>query len=132
MSKSYDNSIFISDRDDALRTKVGAMFTDPQRMRKKDPGRPEVCNVFSYHKMYSSSDDVENISLECKKAGIGCTECKKWLADRISENMKPIYDRQDYYRNHIDEVRVIIEDGNARATEIARKTMAEVREAVQI
>ena len=132
MSKSYDNSIFISDRDDILRAKVGAMFTDPQRMRKKDPGRPEVCNVFSYHKIYSSTDDVENISLECKKAGIGCTECKKCLAERISENMKPVYDRQDYYRNHIDEVRLIIEDGNARATVIARKTMEEVRDVVKI
>lgn len=132
MSKSYDNSINISDSEDVLKTKVGAMFTDPQRMRKKDPGRPELCNVFSYHKIYSSPDDVENISIECKKAGIGCTACKKYLADRISENMKPIYERQDYYRNHVGELRLIIEDGNARASRIARETMEEVRDAVKI
>jgi tryptophanyl-tRNA synthetase len=108
------------------------MFTDPQRMRKNDPGRPERCNVFSYHGIYSTPDDVENISAECKNAGIGCTECKKRLADRISEAMKPIYERQDYYRNHMDEVRLIMDDGNARAAGIARKTMEEVREAVKI
>lgn len=132
MSKSYDNSIYISDRDDTLKTKVGAMFTDPQRMRKKDPGRPELCNVFAYHQIYSAPDDVDNISVECKRAGIGCTECKIRLADRISNAMKPIYERQDYYRNHLDEVRQIMEDGNNRATGIARKTMEEVRDAVKI
>lgn len=132
MSKSYDNSIYISDRDDTLKTKVASMFTDPQRMRKKDPGRPELCNVFGYHQIYSNPDDVKNISAECKNAGIGCTECKKRLADRISEAMKPIYERQDYYRNHLDVVRRIMEDGNARAAGIARKTMEEVREAVKI
>jgi len=132
MSKSYDNSIYISDKEETLKSKVGAMFTDPQRMRKKDPGRPELCNVFGYHQIYSSPYDVEEISRECKKAGIGCTDCKKRLAVRISEAMKPVYQRQDYYRNHMDEVRIIIEDGNNRASRIARMTMEEVREAVKI
>lgn len=132
MSKSYDNSIYISDRDDALKTKVGAMFTDPQRMRKKDPGNPEICNVFSYHNIYSPSNDVDNISLECRRAGIGCTECKKQLAERISEAMQPVYERQDYYRHHLDEVNAIIEDGNQRARVVAQQTMAEVRDAIKI
>jgi tryptophanyl-tRNA synthetase len=132
MSKSYDNSIYISDRDDILKLKVEAMFTDPQRMRKKDPGRPELCNVFSYHQLYSTSEDADHISMECRKAGIGCTDCKKRLAERISEAMEPIHERHDYYRNHMDEVRRIIDDGNARAVKIACKTMDEVREAVKI
>jgi tryptophanyl-tRNA synthetase len=132
MSKSYDNSIFISDRNDTLKTKIGAMFTDPQRMRKKDPGRPELCNVYSYHQLYSSQETALGISRECRKADIGCTDCKKLLASRIWEAMKPIHERQDYYREHMDEVSAIMEDGNARAKKIAQKTMDQVREAVKI
>ena len=132
MSKSYDNSIYIADRDETLKTKVGAMFTDPQRMRKTDPGRPELCNVFTYHQLYSSSQDVEIICMECKRAGIGCTDCKKRLAERILDAMKDIHERRDHYMNHVDEVHSIIEDGNARATKIARQTMEEVRDALKI
>ena len=132
MSKSYDNSIYIADRDETLKKKVGAMFTDPQRMRKKDPGRPELCNVFSYHHLYSMTRDVEIISTECKRAGIGCTECKRILADKILDAMTEIHERRDHYMNHMDEVLDIIEDGNERATKIARQTMEEVREALKI
>ena len=132
MSKSYNNSILISDRGDTLKTKIDTMFTDPQRMRKKDPGRPELCNVFTFHQIYSLTDDVRNISIECKRAGIGCTDCKRSLTGRIIKGMQPIHERQDYFRGHIDEVRSIIEDGNKRATMIARSTMGEVREAIKI
>ena len=132
MSKSLDNSIYLSDREDALKTKISAMFTDPQRMRKRDPGRPELCNVFTFHQIYSPPDDVQEISRECKGAGIGCTDCKRSLADRIIKGMQQIHARQDYFRGHIDEVKSIIEDGNTRAARIARKTMEEVREAVKI
>ncbi|MBM4270751.1 MAG: tryptophan--tRNA ligase [Deltaproteobacteria bacterium] len=132
MSKSYNNAIYISDRGHVLRRKVESMFTDPQRMRKKDPGRPELCNVFTFHQMYSSSDDVEEISKECRRAGIGCTDCKRKLAKHLSEGMRPIHEKQDYYKSHLEMVRNIIEDGNIRATRIARMTMAEVRKAVKI
>ncbi len=132
MSKSYENSIYISDWGDVLKKKVAAMFTDPQRLRRTDTGRPHLCNVFTFHQIYSPSDDVSEISLACKKADIGCTDCKKRLAARILEGMQPIHDRQDYYWHHLEEVREIIEDGNNRATKIARMTMAEVREAVKI
>ena len=132
MSKSYENSIYISDRGDVLRKKVAAMFTDPQRMRRSDPGRPHLCNVFTFQQIYSPSDDIDEISVSCKGASIGCTDCKERLAARILEGMQPIHDRQDYYRLHLEEVREIIEDGNSRATKIARMTMAEVREAVKI
>ncbi len=132
MSKSYDNSIYMSDRNDSLKTKIASMFTDPQRMRKKDPGRPELCNVFAFHQIYSPPDYVSEISIECKRAGIGCTDCKQSLADQIIRGMQPIHERQDYYRGHIDEVKSIIEDGITRAIRIARATMDEVREAVKI
>ncbi|OPY08073.1 MAG: Tryptophan--tRNA ligase [Syntrophaceae bacterium PtaB.Bin095] len=132
MSKSYENSIYISDRGDALAEKIAAMFTDPQRMRRKDPGRPELCNVFTFHQIYSPAADAGQIGDACRTAGIGCTDCKKQLAARIAEAMKPVHDRRDHYLGHPEEVRRIIEDGNARAARIARQTMEEVREAVRI
>ncbi len=132
MSKSFDNSICLRDRGDVLRQKVSSMFTDPQRMRRKDPGRPDVCNAFPFHTIYSPSSEADEIADACKKAGIGCVECKKRLAQRIEEGMTPIHERQDYYLNHLDDVREIINDGVRRATEIARLTMEQVREAVKI
>ncbi|MBW2630440.1 MAG: tryptophan--tRNA ligase [Deltaproteobacteria bacterium] len=132
MSKSYDNSIYLRDRGDVLRQKVSSMFTDPQRMRKKDPGRPEICNAFAFHQIYSPSSEVDEISDGCKKAKIGCVECKKRLAQRILDNMAPIHERQDYYLSHLEDVRGIIADGVQEASKIARLTMEQVREAVKI
>jgi tryptophanyl-tRNA synthetase len=132
MSKSYENTIFISDKGDVLREKVSAMFTDPQRMRRKDPGRPDICNVFAFHHIYSSVDLVKEIAEACKTAGIGCTECKNKLGNHIEKKMQTTHERQDYYRNHIGEVKEIINTGNLKATAVAKKTMEEVREAVKI
>ena len=132
MSKSYDNSIFMSDRGEELKKKVAAMFTDPQRQRKRDPGRPELCNVFTFHRLYSSPAVVAEIEPACRGAAIGCTECKQRLADAIAEGMKPIHARRDHYLAHPGEVRAIIEDGNLRAARIAKATLAEVRDAVKI
>ena len=132
MSKSLDNSICMSDRGDALQKKVAAMFTDPQRQRKSDPGRPELCNVFTFHQLYSPSVDVAEIAPACRGALIGCTECKRRLALAVEEGMRPIHERRDYYLAHAEEVRAIIEDGNRRASMIAKATLAEVREALKI
>jgi tryptophanyl-tRNA synthetase len=132
MSKSYDNSIYLSDRGDILRDKITSMFTDPQRMRKSDPGRPEICNVFAFHNIYSHHDEVPQISDDCKNARIGCVACKKCLAERILEGMKPIHERQEYYVNHMDEVKDVIAEGVSKAAAIARLTMDEVREAINI
>lgn len=132
MSKSYENSICISDRGEELKKKVAAMFTDPQRQRKSDPGRPELCNVYTFQKLYGPAGEAEEIALSCREAGIGCTGCKQKLAEYIAAAMRPIHERRDYYASHLDEVRAIIEDGNNRATAVARLTMAEVRKAVKI
>lgn len=132
MSKSYENSIYLSDRGPELRQKVASMFTDPQRMRKKDPGDPEICNVFTFHGLYSAAETVASINKECRVAGVGCIECKKMLAANIEAAMNPVHERMDYYVNHLDQIHDIIADGNARATKIARETMNEVREAVKI
>jgi tryptophanyl-tRNA synthetase len=132
MSKSYDNSIYMSDRGKELQQKVASMFTDPQRMRKKDPGDPDICNVFTFHGLYSPAENVAEINRECRVAGIGCIDCKKMLAARIEEALAPVHERMDYYLSHLQEIHDIITDGNAQAAKIARKTLEEVREAVKI
>lgn len=132
MSKSYENSICLRDRGEVLKEKVESMFTDPQRMRRKDPGRPEVCNVFSFHEIYTSPENVRDIETECRRAGIGCVECKKRLRQGILDGMRTIHERQDYYDGHMDEVRDIIADGNRRASLVAGATMEEVRNAVKL
>ncbi len=132
MSKSYDNSIYISDRGKGLQTKISSMFTDPQRMRKSDPGNPEICNVFTFHGLYSKEETVKEIDAGCRKATIGCTDCKKMLALRIAEELTPIHERMDYYTNHMDEIIGIIAEGNGKAAQIARQTLEEVRAAVKI
>lgn len=132
MSKSYDNGIYLSDRGDVMRKKIETMFTDPQRMRRKDPGRPEICNVFTYHGIYNDPEAVAEIERDCPRAAIGCVDCKKRLIGLLENRMKPIHERQDYYREHMGEVRDIIDVGNARAREIAAETMEQVRKAVKI
>ena len=132
MSKSYDNSIYLSDRGKELRQKIASMFTDPQRMRKKDPGNPEICNVFTFHGLYSPAPTVAEINRECRVAGIGCTDCKKMLAARVEEALAPVHERMDYYQRNIAEIEEMIQKGNDEAAAIARRTMAEVREAVKI
>jgi len=132
MSKSYDNALFMSDRGDDLKKKVGAMFTDPQRQRKSDPGRPELCNVYTFHGLYSAPETVAEIASACRSAAIGCIECKRRLADAIAEGMGTIHQRRDHFLSHPEEVRAIIEDGNVRAGRIAKATLDEVREAMKI
>lgn len=132
MSKSYENSIYMSDTGDVLKQKVAAMFTDPQRQRRKDPGRPELCNVFTFHELYTPLEKTREIAAQCRNAGIGCTDCKKILGAGIQNGMNHIHERQAYYRSHLHEVRDIIADGDIRATAVARKTMDEVRAAMKI
>ena len=132
MSKSYDNSIYISDRGKVLQQKITSMFTDPQRMRKNDPGNPEICNVFSFHDLYSAPEKVKEVDAACRKASIGCTDCKEILAQHVAEVLRPVHERMDYYLSHLPEIDGIIEEGNKKATKIARRTMDEVRAAVKI
>ncbi len=132
MSKSYDNAIFMSDTGEELKKKVAAMFTDPQRQRKSDPGRPELCNVYTLHGLYSAPEDAAGIAPACRSAAIGCTECKRRLAAAIAAGMRPIHERREHYLSHPREVREIIEEGNLRAGRIAAETLAEVREVMKI
>jgi tryptophanyl-tRNA synthetase len=132
MSKSYDNAIFLSDSIEEVRNKVSQMITDPQRARRADPGNPDVCNVFSFHRMYSDRDTVERVDRECRGAEIGCVECKKMMAENLISALEPVHQQRAYYETRPDTVRAIIEDGDQAARTVARQTMEQVRAAVKI
>ena len=132
MSKSYDNAIFISDDPDEIETKVSKMLTDPQRARRSDPGNPDVCNVFEFHKLYSDEPVIENINKTCRTAEIGCVECKQKMAQFLIKALEPIRNKRKYYMERPQLVDDIISDGCDKARKVARQTMGEVREAIFI
>jgi len=132
MSKSYGNAIYLTDTDDEIDRKVMQMITDPQRARKTDPGDPDVCNVYSFHEIYSGSDMVSRINKECRAAEVGCVECKKMMAESLKEGLKPIKERRKELLENREHVDTVILEGNRRARKIAVATMEEVREAVRI
>jgi len=132
MSKSYGNAIYISDTDEEIEKKIGQMITDPQRARKNDPGDPDICNVFSFHEIYTDPETVKNINADCRSANIGCVDCKKLMSANLRKGLEPIKAKRRALESDIQKVREIIEEGNNRARSIARETMAEVREAVKI
>jgi len=132
MSKSYHNAIFLSDTSEGIDEKVSQMITDPQRKRRADPGNPDVCNVFSFHEIYTPNEIVQQIDGDCRTAAIGCVDCKKIMAKNLNNALSPFREKRRELESDISKVRDIIENGDTRATSIARETMAEVREAVRI
>jgi tryptophanyl-tRNA synthetase len=132
MSKSYNNAIFLSASPDEIRDKVGQMITDPQRARRTDPGDPDICNVFSFHRLYSDQQTVQSVYQECPKAQIGCVECKQMMAENLIMALEPVREKRAYYEAHPDTVQEVIEDGDQKARVVARETMEQVREAVKI
>ncbi len=132
MSKSYDNAIFLMDTDDEISKKTGQMITDPQRARKSDPGDPDICNVFSFHEIYTPEEIVKQVNADCRKAGIGCVDCKKIMCKNLCSALTPAREKRQELESDLNMVKDIIEDGNRRAKSIAEKTMAEVKEAVKI
>jgi tryptophanyl-tRNA synthetase len=132
MSKSYGNAIFLADRPEDIRSKVSRMITDPQRARRSDPGNPEVCNVFDFHQLYSPAETVAEIDQQCRSAGIGCVECKQIMAEALTKALAPIREKRNFYEKNSDLVEEIIVTGAAKARRVARKTMGQVREAINI
>ncbi len=127
MSKSYGNTILLSDPEPEVRAKLKTMVTDPARIRRTDPGNPDVCPVFDLHKVFSSEEKQIEARIGCTTAGIGCIQCKGWLADAVVTQLAPIQERRRYFEARPDEVQAILEDGNARANIRANETMQEVR-----
>jgi tryptophanyl-tRNA synthetase len=130
MSKSYGNDISLSDTPEEIAKKVKVMMTDPARKRRQDPGNPDICPVFAYHKIYSSPETIQTVDRECRVAGIGCIDCKKWMSDHLIEDLSPLLNRRKQYENRKSEILAIIEEGNQKANEVANQTMEEVRRAV--
>ena len=136
MAKSYGNAIWLSDPPEEIRKKAHNMMTDPQRIRRTDPGRPEVCPVFAYHNLFpenKSAEDlarIERVDRECRTAAIGCVDCKKLMADALVKWIAPIQERRAKYEANPAEVWNVLEDGSRRAKKVAEQTMARVRKAV--
>jgi len=132
MSKSYHNAIYLSDPPKVIREKTLQMFTDKTRLRKTDPGHPDICNVFSFHKLYTSPEKVSQIEEDCKKARIGCVECKKLLAENLINGLAPLQEKRQYYQEHLEELKDIIDAGIKKARSVATTTLEEAKEAIGI
>ena len=130
MSKSYGNTILLSETEPDIRAKLKTMVTDPARVRRTDPGNPDVCPVYDLHKVFSSEEMQAEARQGCTTAGIGCIQCKGWLADAVVKELKPIQERRAYFEAHPDEVAAILEAGNIKASERANQTMSDVRRAM--
>ncbi|OGP62840.1 MAG: tryptophan--tRNA ligase [Deltaproteobacteria bacterium RBG_13_49_15] len=132
MSKSYNNAIFLSDSPKAIRSTVSQMITDPQRARRSDPGNPDICNVFEFHKIYTDQQKVDTINRECRTAQIGCVECKKIMADYLAAALAPVREKRTYYETRPALVDEVISNGCDRARKVAQKTLDEVRTSIRI
>jgi tryptophanyl-tRNA synthetase len=130
MSKSLNNQIDLAYTPEETIQRVMTMVTDPQRIKRSDPGNPDVCNVFSMHKVFSTPEEVKRIDRECRKAEIGCVDCKKILAANINAHLAPLRARRIELAKDPQAIWDVLEDGAGRARAIAEKTMQEVRAAV--
>jgi tryptophanyl-tRNA synthetase len=132
MSKSYDNAIYLSDTPEAIMATASKMVTDPQRARKSDPGNPDVCNVFEFHKLYSPESMISSINEECRSAQIGCVDCKKMMAKNLIDALAPIRDKNQYFTEHSEIVNDILTSGEKKASQVAKETLEEVRAAINL
>ncbi|MFN3308825.1 MAG: tryptophan--tRNA ligase [Anaerolineales bacterium] len=130
MSKSLNNHIELAATPEETTQRVMQMVTDPQRQRRTDPGRPEVCNVFTFHKVFSPPEMVAEIEVECRRAGIGCVECKQRMAANLNQHLAPFRHKRAEYARDPNYVWDVLQDGKERAAKIAKQTMMEVRQAV--
>jgi tryptophanyl-tRNA synthetase len=132
MSKSLNNHIELASTPEETTARVREMVTDPARMKRTDPGNPDVCNVYSMHKTFSPQADVDMVNLECRRAGIGCVDCKKLLAKNLNAHLEPFRLKRAEFAAKPDYVTDVLNDGAKRACVIAEQTIKEVREAIQL
>ncbi|MFN2121013.1 MAG: tryptophan--tRNA ligase [Anaerolineales bacterium] len=130
MSKSLNNHIELASTPEETEARVMEMVTDPARIKRTDPGNPDVCNVFSMHKSFSPQSDVDMVNVECRRAGIGCVDCKKLFARNLNKHLEPFRARRQEIASKPETVQEVLDDGARRASVIARHTMQEVRAAV--
>jgi tryptophanyl-tRNA synthetase len=132
MSKSYGNTIALSEHPDALKEIVRNMVTDPARIRRTDPGNPDICPVGDYHDVFSDKKRVAEVDQGCRSAGIGCVECKMWLFDSLQKRLGPMYERRKDLESHPNDVLDILNEGSRKAKAVAAETMSDVRKAMKI
>lgn len=132
MSKSYGNDIGLREAPDSVEKKIRTMPTDPQRVRRTDPGEPEKCPVWEFHKTYSDERTREWVQEGCRNAGIGCLDCKKPVIDAIVEEQRPLHERAREYESNPDLIHAIIMEGADQARDAARDTLEEVRAAMGV
>lgn len=130
MSKSLNNHIELAATPEETSQRVMQMVTDPARIRRSDPGNPDVCNVFSLHKIFSSQEEVAMIDIECRRAGIGCVDCKKILAKNLNAHLEPFRTRREELNQNPDHIWDVLADGGRRARVLADETMTAVRDAI--
>jgi tryptophanyl-tRNA synthetase len=132
MSKSLNNHIELALTPEETVARVKEMVTDPARIKRTDPGNPDICNVFTMHKIFSPQADIEMVNVECRTAGIGCVDCKKLFAKNLNVHLEPFRARRAELESQPGYVQDILDDGGKRARVIAQKTMEEVREAMAL
>ena len=128
MSKSYNNAIYLSESKEEVWQKLRGAVTDPQRVRKSDPGNPEVCLIYDYHKAFSDEETIKKVEEGCRTAGIGCVECKKWCLESIEMVLEPMRERRAAISN--DMIAEVLQKGEQRAKAEAAKKMRAVNKAV--
>jgi len=130
MSKSYGNTILLTDPEPVVRQKLKTMVTDPARVRRSDPGNPDVCPVGDVHKIFSDRATMDKVNVGCRSAGIGCIECKGWAADGLVRLLNPMQERRKKFEENPRLAWDILEAGSARARKVAAETMDGVRDAM--
>jgi tryptophanyl-tRNA synthetase len=130
MSKSYGNTIMLTDPEPVVRQKLKTMVTDPARVRRSDPGNPDVCPVGDLHKIFSSKETMAKVNEGCRSAGIGCIECKGWAADALVQLLSPMQERRKKFEENPRLAWDILEAGTERASKAAGETMEDVRRAM--
>jgi tryptophanyl-tRNA synthetase len=132
MGKSLNNHIEIASTPEETTARVREMVTDPARIKRTDPGNPDICNVYTMHKIFSSQADVDMVNVECRRAGIGCVDCKKLLAKKMNNHLEPFRAKRAEFAAKPGYVQDVLNDGARRACVIAEETMEEVREAMAL
>lgn len=133
MSKTYDNGIYLRDTPEVILQKcTRQMLSDTARVRRSDPGNPSVCNTYEFHKLFSDAATCEMVDRECRKAGIGCFDCKKKVADAIIARTEPLREKIETNLAHPETLKEVLHEGSNRARGVARQTMEEVRTAMQL
>ena len=132
MSKSYNNCLYLSESPEEITKKVMQMVTDPARVRRQDPGNPDICPLFALDKIFAPKEWCDHVNVECRRAGIGCVDDKKELLKHLLAYLAPIQERRKALTNDPGRITEIIQEGSRKARVVAQKTLAEVNEAMKL